>query len=143
MTARSRTFVGCCTFALPCLMISVPAFAQASKEPQIQDNSFLVEEAYNQEAGVVQHINTFTRMWNSKDWVYAFTQEWPAMRNPRHQFSYTLIGMHAGAAPRSGVGLGDIAINYRYQLVGNGESRSAFAPRLTVMVPTGDVESGC
>ena len=101
-----------------------------------------MEEAYNQEAGVVQHINTFSRMWNSKDWSYSFTQEWPAMRNPRHQFSYTLIGMHAGAVPGSGAGLGDIAINYRYQLVGNGESRSAFAPRVSVLLPTGSVENG-
>ena len=29
---------------------------------QIQDNSFLIEEAYNQEANVVQHISTFSRM---------------------------------------------------------------------------------
>jgi len=28
--------------------------------PQIQDNSFLVEEAYNQEFGVVQHIQSFS-----------------------------------------------------------------------------------
>ena len=27
----------------------------------IADNSFLVEEAYNQEAGVVQHVSTFSR----------------------------------------------------------------------------------
>lgn len=33
---------------------------QGSSAP-IQDNSFLIEEAYNQEFGVVQHINTFTR----------------------------------------------------------------------------------
>ena len=65
----------------------------------IQDNSFLVEEAYNQERGVVQHISTFSRMWNSRDWTYSFTQEWPGPRNWRHQFSYTLAGMHAGAFP--------------------------------------------
>ena len=46
-------------------------------EPGIQDNSFLVEEAYNQEFGVVQHISGFTRFWDSKDWAYTFTQEWP------------------------------------------------------------------
>jgi hypothetical protein len=33
--------------------------AKASSDPVIQDNSFLVEEAYNQDAGVVQHIQTF------------------------------------------------------------------------------------
>jgi hypothetical protein len=25
----------------------------------------------------VQHIQNFQRFWNSKDWVYTFTQEWP------------------------------------------------------------------
>src|SRR3954469_14206126 len=39
------------------------------KEPIIQDNSFLVEEAYNQNYGVVQHIQTFHRQWISHDWA--------------------------------------------------------------------------
>ena len=30
-----------------------------SEIPSIQDNSFLMEEAYNQEEGIVQHINAF------------------------------------------------------------------------------------
>src|SRR5207249_3322336 len=55
----------------------------------IQDNSFLVEEAYNQEFGVVQHIQNFQRYWNSKEWIYTFTQEWPVDPRPRHQLSYT------------------------------------------------------
>ena len=57
----------------------VPVAALQGQEPSkagaIQDNSFLLEEAYNQEAGVVQHINTFTRYRESRDWVYTFTQE--------------------------------------------------------------------
>jgi hypothetical protein len=108
----------------------------------IQDNSFLVEEAYNQERGVVQHISTFSRMWNSKDWSYTFTQEWPAPGNWRHQFSYTLAGMHAGAFAGTGGGMGDTAFHYRYQLIGDGETRFAFAPRLSVLLPTGDVAMG-
>ena len=35
----------------------------------IQDNSFLIEEAYNQEAGVVQHINLFQRNWRTGEWL--------------------------------------------------------------------------
>ena len=81
-----------------------PAAAQqTTASPGIQDNSFLVEEAYNQERGMVQHINTLSRMWNSKDLIYTFTQEWPMPGNPRHQLSYTLVGAHAGAYPGSGV----------------------------------------
>ena len=74
--------------------------AQKAPEWKIQDNSFLVEEAYNQERSVVQHINTFSRLWNSKDWVYTLTQEWPVPRDPRHQLSYTLVAAHAGPLRR-------------------------------------------
>jgi Putative MetA-pathway of phenol degradation len=126
------------------------AWAQAAPEPQsppgkppgIQDNSFLVEEAYNQDFGVVQHINSFTRLWNSKDWVYSFTQEWPVPGDARHQLSYTLQLQHAGAVPGSGTGIGDVLLNYRYQLVGNGQARLAVAPRLSVLFPTGDRREG-
>src|SRR5262249_28473234 len=63
--------------------------ACADDTPSIQDNSFLVEEAYNQERGVVQHISGFTYFSDSKDWAYTFTQEWP-VPGLRHQLSYTL-----------------------------------------------------
>jgi hypothetical protein len=35
-------------------------------------------------------------------------------------------------------GLGDIALNYRYQLVGDSDARVAMAPRFSVLLPTGD-----
>ena len=108
----------------------------------IQDNSFLVEEAYNQEPGVVQHISTFSRMWNCKDWSYSFTQEWPAPGNWRHQLSYTLVGMHSGGFVGTGGGLGDTVFNYRYQLIGTGQTRVAFAPRVSMLFATGDVTKG-
>src|SRR5881296_3636334 len=106
--------------------VSMPA--QSANQPGIQDNSFLVEEAYNQNFGVVQHISSFTRFWDSKDWVYTFTQEWPAPGDARHQLSYTLALQHAGAFPGSGAGIGDVLFNYRYQLVGNGDTKVAFSP---------------
>jgi hypothetical protein len=107
-------------------------------QPGIQDNSFLVEEAYNQNFGVVQHISSFTRFWNSKDWNYTFTQEWPVPRDERHQLSYTLMALHSGSSPGSGAGFGDVFLNYRYQLVGSGDTRVAFSPRLSLILPTGD-----
>jgi len=118
------------------------AAAAVKEAPPIQDNSFLVEEAYNQERGVVQHVSTFTRLWNSKDWSYSFTQEWPGLRNPRHQFSYTLVGMSSGSFPGQGAGFGDVQLNYRYQLAGSGEARVAFAPRVSLLLPCGDVTRG-
>jgi hypothetical protein len=110
--------------------------------PGIQDNSFFVEEAYNQNFGVVQHISSFTRFFDSKDWNYTFTQEWPAPGDARHQLSYTLVALHAGAFPGSGAGIGDVFLNYRYQLVGSGDTRVAFSPRLSLIFPTGDSVQG-
>jgi hypothetical protein len=113
------------------------AGSQTPPQPGIQDNSFLVEEAYNQNFGVVQHISSFTRFWDSKNWVYTFTQEWP-VSGVRHQLSYSLAAQHAGEYPGSGAGFGDVLLNYRYQLAGNGDSKVAFAPRATLICPTGD-----
>ncbi len=110
--------------------------------PTIQDNSFLVEEAYNQEFGVVQHISNFQRYWNSKDWIFTFTQEWPVDAQPRHQFSYTLAALHSGGEPSSGAGFGDVTLNYRYQLLGNGQTQVAFAPRFSVLLGAGDYRLG-
>jgi hypothetical protein len=112
--------------------------ASTSDPPGIQDNSFLVEEAYNQTFGVVQHISSFTRFFDSKDWNYTFTQEWPVPGDARHQLSYSLSALHAGSVPGSGAGIGDVFLNYRYQLVGSGDTRTAFSPRLTMIFPTGD-----
>src|SRR6185295_8436964 len=114
-----------------------PAGAQEGDAP-IQDNSFLIEEAYNQEAGVVQHINAFARDDDTSDWVYTFTQEWP-LGGQRHQLSYTVPWLRF---EDGGSGVGDVAVNYRLQLVGSGETPVAFAPRLTVLLPTGDEEKG-
>lgn len=105
--------------------------------PPIADNSFLVEEAYNQEAGVVQHISTFIRTRNG-DFAYAFTQEWP-VKGQRHQFSYT-IPLYRTAGPGSQSGIGDLALNYRYQLVN--QTRFAVAPRATLLLPTGSEQKG-
>jgi hypothetical protein len=103
----------------------------------IQDNSFLVEEAYNQESGIVQHISTFQRA-DGGDWAYSFTQEWP-LGGIRHQLSYTIPVENIEGL---GTGLGDLALNYRYQLVGNPDARTVAAPRLSILLPTGDEQEG-
>ena len=108
------------------------------KEVQpIADNSFLIEEAYNQEYGVVQHISTFQRT-RDGDWAYTFTQEWP-VPGERHQLSYTIpVVRYRGA----NAGIGDIALNYRLQVLGKDEEALWFSPRLTLLVPTGDAKQG-
>src|SRR5437016_5370175 len=60
-----------------------------SAPPIVQDNSFLMEEAYNQEKGIVQHINTFRTHRGTSDFDYSFTQEWP-VGGLTHQLSFDL-----------------------------------------------------
>lgn len=105
----------------------------ADEVPLIQDNSFLIEEAYNQDAGIVQNILTFTRARNG-DWLSTYTQEIPIW-TLKHQFSYTIPIQHFADAS---TGIGDIAINYRYQAFGNSEAKYLFAPRFSVLIPTGN-----
>jgi len=107
----------------------------ATARGPIEDNSFLIEEAYNQEAGVVQHISTFARDRATRAWRYGFTQEWPLF-SQLHQLSYTVPILSAGRGTGSGVG--DAALHYRYQLADGTRSGVAVAPRLSVLLPTGD-----
>jgi Putative MetA-pathway of phenol degradation len=124
--------------AFPAVLVPL-TFAQP--DARIQDNSFLVEEAYNQEFGIVQHISNFIYLADSKDWAYTFTQEWP-VTGIRHQFSYTLIALRQGSFSSQGAGFGDVFLNYRYQAIGNGQTRVAFAPRLCLTVPSGNSDLG-
>ena len=117
-------------------LFALPLVAQDSAP--IADNSFLVEEAYNQEAGVVQHISTFSRADGGEAWDYSFTQEWP-LTGIRHQLSYTIPLAYSDG---SGTGLGDVALNYRYQLAGAEEGLFHLAPRVSVLVPTGNEDEG-
>lgn len=109
----------------------MPSSAQSR---HIEDNSFLIEEAYNQERGVVQHISSWQRSLGSASWLFTFTQEWP-LGTQRHQLSYT-IPFQRLESPSRRTGLGDAAVNYRYQLL-PARGRVALAPRLAVVLPTG------
>ncbi len=132
LPGRSKTAATALTLLLAA---AVPAWPQETGP--IQDNSFLIEEAYNQEAGVVQHISLLELPRHGDDWSFAFTQEWP-LGGQRHQLSFTIPAAHVDREE----GLGDVAVNYRLQLVGSGETRVAFAPRLSLLLPTGDEKKG-
>ena len=115
------------------------ALAQEPAEaPGIADNSFLLEEAYNQEPGVVQHINALLR--DAHSWLYAFTQEWPVF-SQKSQLSFTLPVQRIEGSRSSVMRIGDVALNYRYQLVG-AQSKVSVAPRLSLLLPTGAEEMG-
>lgn len=143
---RPSNVVGCLLWALlsgaqvaaqePAKESEHPSTQPASARGPIEDNSFLIEEAYNQEAGVVQHISAFTMQRATRAWAYAFTQEWPLF-SQRHQISFTLPVVSAGRGTGSGVG--DIALHYRYQLADGKRSGVLAAPRLSLLVPSGNV----
>jgi hypothetical protein len=113
----------------------------------IMDNSFLVEEAYNQEKGVIQHIATLHYGLNRRHggdeefWNLTFTQEWPLF-NQTHQLSYTIPYAWLEEPGRSENGFGDVLLNYRLQAYFNQENLMAFAPRVSLVLPTGDSDRG-
>ena len=86
----------------------------------------------------MQHIGTFARADGGGAWDFSFTQEWP-LGGLRHQLSFTAPISHAEGA---GTGLGDVALNYRYQLAGEGEAPLYVAPRISVLLPTGSEDDG-
>jgi len=121
-----------------CLMMLAVSSAFAEEPREIQDNSFLIEEAYNQEDGVIQHIQTFQYM-KDDSWLYTFTQEWP-VPNQTHQLSYTIPVERIKGGGQDDTGVGDVALNYRYQAVLR--EGVAFAPRFSLIFPTGDEKKG-
>lgn len=134
MLSILRFFV--CSLVISVVTLANTGFAEEGKK-RIQDNSFLIEEAYNQEDGVVQHIQTFQYLKESKSWGYTFVQEWPAPKQ-LHQLSYTIPINHTDTPTETGIG--DVALNYRYQLIF--KDAIALAPRFSFILPTGDHKKG-
>jgi hypothetical protein len=117
-----------------------PETVRAEAPPKIRDNLFLVEEAYNQEPGVIQHAQLFQHLPRSGGWSYSFTEEWPAPGD-RHQLSVSLAAVRRDAATEPA--FGDLLLSYRLQVLGaGGRGRVAVAPRLSLVVPTGDCARG-
>ena len=124
-------------------LASVSSLALAAPDeawpPAIEDNSFLVEEAYNQEAGVVQWIFTFQQFRPSGAWFDNFTTEWP-VPDQTNQLSLTVP--YIAETERLPSGWGDVSLNYRYQALAGGERGWWFAPRLSAILPTGNWRDG-
>jgi hypothetical protein len=132
-----------------------PSYAEAGDATDgpkhIRDNAFLVEEAYNQEPGVVQHIFNWINLWDrtaearTRDFAWAYTMELP-LGTQKHQFSFTTQMLDAyehpvdGPSTRQG-GVGDTFLNYRYQLLADDDFLWC-APRFSLIVPTGDKRFG-
>jgi len=140
--------VGWLSFSLSAEAVEPPDAVKPKRNIDgITDNSFLVEEAYNQEPGVVQHIfgafygQNKLKGPDDKALNLGFTQEWPVF-SQTHQFSYTVPYTFVRSDGQSSDGVGDVQLNYRYQAYFNKDTLTAFAPRLSLVLPTGDEPEG-
>jgi hypothetical protein len=108
-----------------------------------QDNSFLVQEAYNQEAGVVQSIASLevSEDAGEREWETLLAQEWPLLSGD-HQLSLALPVEVVAGDGESASGLGDLQLAYRYQLLRETERVPAVAPLFGLSLPTGDESDG-
>lgn len=107
----------------------------------LQSNGLLIEEAYHQETGEVQHTFRATRERNGL-WTSAFSQEWP-LWSEKHQLSVTMpMQLAANDLDGGGRGIGDIEIGYSYFLLGNNDSRVTVSPSVSLILPTGNVGNG-
>lgn len=119
------------------LVLGLSTSAGAQQMPfGILDNSFLVEEAFNQEPGIFQNIFG-VHLGEGGAWEAAFTQEWPVVTQT-HQFSYTVASLGTDGQ----AGIGDVMLNYRWQASMESDSRPAFSPRLSLILPTGSASRG-
>ncbi len=135
--AGSKLLVQIARVIILVMLASSAVLAQNGARPfEITDNSFFVEEAFNQDAGVFQNIATF-RMSARDEWDASFTQEWPLF-GQTHQISYTI----PFATATGGAGVGDAMIHYRIQLLTEGARTPAFSPRISLIVPSGNADRG-
>ena len=88
---------------------------------------------------MVQHIFNlpidFTN--GSREVAPSFTQEWPVF-SQKHQFSYTIPYIFT----EDDNGMEDMRVNYRLQAFTEAKFTPAFAPRLSLVLPTGDSRRG-
>ncbi|MCM2279554.1 MAG: transporter [Oligoflexia bacterium] len=130
-------FITMTIISMVCAAIAASG-AWAEDSGPIEDNSFLIEEAYNQESGIVQFIQNYVYDGKTEESAYSFTNEIP-LGDDTHQFSYVLPVLKSGEE-EARWGLGDIQLNYRLQAFK--KEGFVLTPRLTLLLPTGKAEEG-
>jgi hypothetical protein len=106
----------------------------------LQSNGLLVETAYHQEAGEVQHAVSVSR--SSKDgWASVVSQEWPVF-GEKHQVTFSLPAEVFLKRPDGIRGVGDLTLEYSYFLVGDNKSKITVSPGVGFSIPTGSVAKG-
>ena len=112
-------------------LIFLPALAFA----EIEDNSFLLEEAFNQEWGVYQFIQKYQTFNKAGTYDYAFENEIP-ITDKEFQFSYE-IPVAQPEKGRPGY-MGDMSLNLRWQPLN--KDGFLLAERFGLIVPTGNAK---
>lgn len=112
-------------------LIFLPALAFA----EIEDNSFLLEEAFNQEWGVYQFIQKYQTFNKAGTYDYAFENEIP-ITDKEFQFSYEIPVAQAEDG-RPGY-IGDMSLSYRWQPLN--KDGFLISERFGLIVPTGNVK---
>lgn len=130
---------------------AAPEKKEKFRPKHIRDNAFLVEEAANQEPGVVQHIMNWVEQWDrtpqgrTRDYQWLYSIELP-LGSQKHQLSCNIQALDQFEQPVGGPaehqgGMGDSFLNYRYQLLADDDFLWC-APRFTLVLPTGDERFG-
>lgn len=108
-----------------------------AESQRIQDNSIFIEEASNQDPGVLQIIQTYQYK-RSDLWTYALAIEAP-MQSKNHQIS-SVLPVSKVKSPQDVTGIQDATLSYRYQAVDKEELK--LAPRIGFVLPTGNSSKG-
>ena len=139
--AASKLLVDVVSLLAAVLLTAASASAQAVEADAvapppsrfgITDNSFFVEEAFNQEPGIFQNIFVLERA-GPRGWGARFVQEWP-VSGMRHQLSYSLAFARDGGDAR----FSDVSLDYRLQVWDGRGGRPAFSPRASLLVTRDD-----
>jgi hypothetical protein len=141
--SQQRYFFGVCV----AILTVFSGFKAGATEPRpidgFDDNSFLVEEAYNQDRGEVQHtLNAvYSNDLKRRGWSFNFEQEWWLFTED-HQVAFSVPFSHLREEGERQRGVGDIQIEYRYQLTEEGPNIPAVAPGFSLILPTGNRDKG-
>lgn len=115
------------------LLLALACTVIAGEPSPIEDHQFAAEEGIAGSGGSVSYTSMYLRGRDGEAWSSELSQEWGA----RHRFSYTIPIFRAEQT-----GLGDVMLNYRFQLLGDEASRVAVAPRLSLILPTRHAQFG-
>jgi hypothetical protein len=109
-------------------------------QPRIEDNSMFLEEAFNQEKGIIQHINNLVVPSTEEDEMeYSYSEEIHITRRSQFSFSLHIPIERSIGNTETASGLGDTYFSYRYTIMDKYDP-VMIIPRITLIVPTGDAQ---